>query len=89
MGKMLYAIGSLSTVAFVVFLIGYALHAMKGLEPSANWCLVMAICGAVMTVGNVLAVLSGNFIAGLFLFFTLPAAIHYYRMWQSRKQGWQ
>ncbi len=85
---MIYGIGSLSTVAFIIFLIGYAIHQMKGIEPGASWCLVMAICGGLMTLGNLLALLNGNFIAGLFLFFTAPAAIHYYRMWQITKRGW-
>ncbi len=84
---MIYAIGSLGTAALVLFLVGYALHKMKGVEPGATWCLVMAVCGGVMTAGNVLAMLMSNFIAGLFLFFTIPATIHYYRMWQIRRQG--
>ena len=85
---MLYGIGSLSALAFAIFLIGYALHKMKGIEPSANWCLVMMVCSVVMTVGNLAGLLMGSLISGLLLFMTVPMTTHYYRMWQIRKMGW-
>ncbi|MDO8467078.1 MAG: hypothetical protein Q7S83_02970 [bacterium] len=79
---------SIFTVAFVVFLIGYAIHYMKGEEPNATWCLVMMVCGAVMTLGNVLGLLMGSLISGLLLFMTVPMTVQYYRMWQIKKRGW-
>lgn len=76
------------TAAFVVWIIGWALHYHKGIEPGKNWCLVMAICAAVMSFGNILGLLMGSLISGLLLLWTIPTTIQYYRMWQIKKSGW-
>lgn len=86
--RVLFAISSLSFLAFLVWLVGFVLHRSKNEEPGAAWCLVMMICCIVMTVSNALGLLSGDIIAGVLLLFTGYGTVQYYRMWQIRKQGW-
>ena len=85
---MLHTIGAISTIAFVVWLIAYAIHKFKEIEPTKNWCFVMMLCGLAMTIGNVLALMAGELLGGILLLLTVPMTKYYWDMWQIRRRGW-
>lgn len=80
---------SIFTLAMIVWAIGYF---TSDVVPTTGWCFVMMICCAVMSVGNLLGILSGQpwsmLVSAIFLFFTLPGTVHYYRLWKIRRRGW-
>lgn len=85
---LLYAVASLSFVAFIVWLIGFAIHQMRGVVPGAGWCFVSMICCAVMTASNLLGLLFGNFFAIMFLIFTGYGTFQYFKLWRAQCRGW-
>ncbi|TSC82154.1 MAG: hypothetical protein G01um101419_681 [Parcubacteria group bacterium Gr01-1014_19] len=79
---------SITTAAFLVWVVGYCLHASKDEVPGAGWSFVMMICCAVIALGGVIGLASGNIISAVVVFLGIHGAITYYRIWRDRRGGW-
>ncbi|MEK7640582.1 MAG: hypothetical protein AAB389_01130 [Patescibacteria group bacterium] len=74
----------ITTVAFLVWAVGYCLHASKDETPGKAWSFTLMICCSVIALGGVLGLASGNLISVIVVFLGVHGTITYYRIWQNR-----